>query len=130
MSHVALSKCFFCGEDNEVILSTRMKDISELDRKVSSMRPCPKCESYMKAGIIFITIDDSKSEKGWTNKPIPNPYRTGGFFVIREEALTKMINDPRLIAYAQKMRWMFIEDSAARQIGMFDVGEKNEIQKG
>ncbi len=120
--HVALTKCFFCGEDAHIVLHKRLGDVSEMHGKVCSMEPCSKCAEHMKAGIILIGIDDAKSEKGWHRSNgrenfIPNPYRTGAFCVIREEALDRIFNNPEYNAWAKRTRWIFVEHEVLVKIG-------------
>lgn len=126
--HVALAKCFYCLGDGCILLHKRLGDISEAHGKVVDMTPCSQCAGYMKQGIILITIDDSKSEPGW-NKPgpggIPNPWRTGGFFVVTAEAFSRMFNGPAA-DFGRKHRWMFIEDEAARRVGLFEQAAKEK----
>jgi hypothetical protein len=127
---VALTKCYFCGEANEILLNRRLgrsKAIVEADGKVIDMRPCAKCEKYMHQGIILITIDSSRSDPGW-DKPdkehwMPNPYRTGGFFVVTESFVQRVLQPKAIADYAIDKRWMFIEDEAARALGLFEVAE-------
>lgn len=121
---VALTKCFFCGEDNEILLHRRLGDMSEYNGKVVNMDPCPKCAEYMKQGVILITIDHSKSDPNWTKQPIPNPYRTGGFFVIKDDSIKAIISDDFICNWALKHRWMFIEHEAAVTVGLFPVTSK------
>ena len=128
MSHVALTKCFFCGEDNDILLHRSLKDISECHGKVVHMNPCSKCAELMQQGVLLITIDDEKSDRDWNIPPtdkkearnwMPNPYRTGGFFVIRDEAIQRIL-DSQMASFATEHRWMFIEHAAAEAIGLFD----------
>lgn len=125
---MALTRCFFCLEGDKIVLNTLLtphmaKSVESMNNMVIDMEPCQKCADYMKQGVIFITIDDSKSEPGWS-KPdgrtnwIPNPYRTGGFSVVRDEAVRKFINDPGMADWAIKHRWMFIEHEAAERLGL------------
>jgi hypothetical protein len=136
---VALAKCFFCGESGDLLIHKSMRDISAINGKVIHMEPCSKCKEYMKQGIIFITIDSAKSDANWHVPPanhdlprinafgreipgsargfIPNPYRTGGFFVVKEEAVRKFTNEP-MLANVLKHRWTFIEHEVAVKIGM------------
>lgn len=126
--HVALTKCFYCGEDNELVLHKRLGDVSQLQGKVTSMNPCSKCQEFMEKGVILIGIDDAKSENGWNIPPdkgsqaakenwMPNPYRSGDFIVMKEEALDRVINSPEMVAWAKKHRWIFIEHSALVHMG-------------
>lgn len=137
---VALTRCFFCGESDQILMNMRSTTLPEgqgqvhqAQGKVVNMEPCSKCKDYMGQGIILITIDNEKSDKGW-NKPngekhwIPNPYRTGGFFVVTEEGYRKVINDESpdakvILDFAAKHRWMFIEEAAARLAGLYPAAE-------
>lgn len=126
MSHVALTKCFFCGKGNEILLDRRLKDISALHDKVRNMNPCNECQELMNKGIILIGIDEEKSDQGWSVPPvsleqrkswIPNPYRSGAFVAITEQAFERLINEPSLVEYGKKHRWMFIEHKALVHMG-------------
>lgn len=121
---VALTKCFYCLGDNSILLNTRLsagaaKQVEELHGYVVDMTPCPACEKLMQQGVILITIDDEKSGPDWNKAKIPNPYRTGGWFVVKDEAVQRMINDPTLSAWAIEHRWMFIAHEAAEAVGLF-----------
>lgn len=129
--HVALTKCYFCNEDNEILLARTythngepLHDLAPYHGKVASMTPCNKCEGYMKQGVILLTIDAEKSGPNWNKPPVgaekgwmPNPYRTGGFFVVRDEAIKRMFDS--MADWAIKHRWMFIEHEAAEKLGFF-----------
>lgn len=125
---VALSKCFFCGQDSDILLHKNMRDISHLNGKVISMQPCSQCERFMEKGIILLGIDEDKSESGWNHPPsrlsererrgwMPNPYRTGAFVVIKDDALEDAVNQPELFQWAKKHRWMFIAHEALVRMG-------------
>lgn len=118
---VALTKCYFCTKDNYIILRRDLGDASEFHQKVVDMTPCTECAEHMKQGIIIITIDTEKSEKGWDKNKLPNPYRTGGFFVITEEGFLRITEGlDALQEFGLKNRWMFIEHAAAEQMGFFE----------
>ncbi len=138
---IALTKCFFCGESDRILLGKVMTTRNTLEGaqgKVIDMEPCRKCAGYMEQGIILLTIDDAKSTPGWHRPPseddhsdhwgtrpsqrrafVPNPWRTGGFFVMREEAVRRIFTGEAL-EFALKHRWCFIEHEAAEKIGMFN----------
>lgn len=132
---VALTKCYFCGGDNSILLNKIL--VPEMKGKVESchgkivdMTPCPSCEKMMKMGVILITFDPEKSEPGW-NRPsphateeerrrfMPNPYRTGGFFVVRDEFIQRVFQPDEIAGWALKNRWMFIEHEAAVRMNLF-----------
>ena len=115
-------KCFYCGEDWEIVLSRRgMLEGSEgerkfkenFDGKIISKDPCNKCQEYMKMGIILISIRDGDGLD-------ETPYRTGGFWVLKEEAIKRLLNKDfaELLAKVLKSRAMWIEDSTCRAIGL------------
>jgi hypothetical protein len=130
---VALTKCFYCLEGDKILLNKTLtphmaSKVEKMNGCVMDMEPCSKCAEYMKQGVIFIIIDESKSTPGW-NKPahgedhfIPNPYRTGGFAVIKEDAITKFMPDD-MTKFALKHRFMFIEQEAANKMWMFPKEE-------
>lgn len=117
--HVALAKCYFCGGPGEILLHKRLGDASKYHDKVISMTPCSTCEGHMKAGIIMMTVDDSKSESGWHAAAMPNPYRTGGFFVVREAFIQRTFQPESMVTSILKHRFTFIEHSAAEALGLF-----------
>ena len=128
---VALTNCYFCGKGSEIVLNTRFTKraaaaVKQLHGTVIDMDPCNECKEHMKAGIVLITIDATKSEQGWEEDNIPNPYRTGGFFVVKEEAVERLFNHARALEFAKKHRWLFIEHDAAMQVGLFAVAAKKE----
>lgn len=67
--------------------------------------PCDECKGYMDQGIIIVTVRDGETSQ--------NPYRTGGFYVLKQEACERMFRDVDLSG-----RFLFIEDSVARRIGL------------
>ena len=141
---VALTKCFFCNESNEIVLNSVLTErhaaaVDEMDGKVINMRPCNKCKALMKKGVILITIDEEKSDYGWNIPPkvegmerngqyvtvnegwIPNPYRSGGWFVVTDEFIRRAINPAEMANRAIKHRWMFIAHKAAKMMGLFEA---------
>jgi hypothetical protein len=124
---VALTRCYFCGEADRIVLNTRLtehlaKQVEEMNGKVMDLEPCAKCAGYMSKGILLLTIDPEKSELEWDKSPLPNPYRTGGFFVVTDDAISRMLPEGKLRDYALKTRWMFIAHEAAERIGLFKAG--------
>ena len=109
LSYVGMATCFYCGEPkNEIILNTRLENV--LPRYgCYDKKPCDKCKEYMEQGIIVISVSD--------NSTGDNPYRTGGWWVVKEEALAKIFNIDTM-ANIHKRRVMFIEDSVCETIGL------------
>jgi hypothetical protein len=106
-SFIAMTRCFVCGEGNEILLHRRFKDIRELNDKVISKQPCPKCKTYMAQGIIIISVRDHEPDH-------ENPYRTGGWWLVKESALKGIFP----LAGFTKQRVVFMEDSACAKIGL------------
>lgn len=133
---MAVTKCFFCGEDSSLLMGKRMvpNENGPIHRaahnKVYDMTPCSKCEEFMKQGIILIGIDTEKSEVGWNENKngedhwMPNPYRSGNFSVIREEGFRRVFDDEiasgdAAVTFALKHRWMFINHEFGKHVGLF-----------
>lgn len=122
---VALTKCYFCQKDDQIILNTRLtpecaSSVEAMNGKTLNLEPCRECAGYMEQGIILITIDPAKSGAGWEKAALPNPYRTGGWFVLREAAVARMFTGEAL-AFALKHRWIFIKHAAAVSLGLYEV---------
>ena len=102
--------CFVCGkEKNEIaLLGAAYKERAPMHMCLDQI-PCDKCKKHMKQGIILISVKDG--EKG------DDPYRTGGWVVMREEAILKVINDPTLL----EKRMMFVPDEAWKMLGLPEV---------
>lgn len=116
--YVALTKCFFCGEDNQIIMHRRFGDLSEIHGKIINMEPCSTCQEHMKKGVILLVIDEKKSPDKWWEKQLPNPYRTGLMAVIKDEAIQRLFNPETADRIINKTRWSFISSEAANQIGL------------
>jgi hypothetical protein len=115
-SYVGYNNCYFCGEINEVLLDRRLRNTLHSNMGVMNMRPCGKCEGYMKQGILLMSIsDDTTAEE--MKGPIPNPYRTGGWVVVKEDAVKRMF-DGKFLDFALKHRFSFITDEAWDKIGL------------
>lgn len=135
---VALTLCFYCQESNEIVINSRLTKnvadkVKEMDGKVISMQPCSKCEEHMKQGVILITFDPEKSDTDWHMPPknlkegetwMPNPYRSGGIFVVRDEAVRDMIDDEGMADWAIKHRWLFMEHEVAVTTGLFEIASR------
>lgn len=138
-SHVALTHCFFCGKPDKILLAKTylpsgqpLHDLEPANGKVIDMEPCQECEELMKKGVILLTIDSAKSDKNWNKPPddrhlpperrerwMPNPHRTGGFFVLTDDAIRRLISPEEMASHIIKYRWSFIEHEAAERLGLF-----------
>ena len=105
----AIPLCFFCNEPkNELILTGRLPGDAEAPQnKVWDKRPCDKCAGYMKLGIILISVRNGESGD--------NPYRTGRFCVIKEEAFRDLFSGAE---DALRRRVAFVEDETWALVGL------------
>lgn len=103
-----IPRCFFCGEDkNEVaLLGNTYKDQAPMHMCLDKS-PCDKCKGYMQQGIILIGVRDG--EQG------DNPYRTGHFCVLKEEAVQRIFKDCDGIL---KSRVAFVDETTWKTIGL------------
>lgn len=133
---IAMTRCFFCQEDSTIVIAKHLateggnldKKFKQMHGKVVDMEPCPKCKKLMQLGIIIITVDSSKSEPEWWKAKMPNPYRTGGWVVMKAESFAEMCDAiyPQPVGQAIKQfglkhRFHFIEHQVAEQIGFFEA---------
>jgi hypothetical protein len=138
-SHVGMSQCYFCGDDFQILLETRFEYNKKtgnpelrksLPRRVGvrDMEPCNKCKEYMKQGIILMSIKDDTTPEEMKGQAIyksgievgrtpPNPHRTGGWVVIKEEAYKRMFKG-EAAEFGLKHRFMFIADEAWSAVGL------------
>jgi len=142
LSHVGMARCFYCLEESQILLDRRLKDSLPRDCGVVNMEPCSKCQGYMEQGIILIGVKDeaecervSREHMAWqeeqTKHPrqapfIPNPYRSGTWVVLKEDALRRFLeaNTP-LFNQIFTARWAFIPMEVWRQIGLPEGNNSN-----
>jgi len=110
----AIPLCFYCLEPkNEIVLPGRMKgDAQAPQHAVWDDLPCDKCREHMKNGIILISVDEKLSGGETTN-----PYRTGGWVVIKEDAIRRMI-DPESAERILRLRFSFVTDETWDMLGL------------
>jgi hypothetical protein len=115
----AIPICFFCNKPkNEILLPGLMKgDMEAPKNMVWDKRPCEECEGHMKQGIILISVD----EKLTTERD--NPYRTGGWCVVRENFIERVVTPDELKTDILKRRVAFIPDDAWKMMGLPPIGE-------
>jgi len=122
-----MSQCFICLKTkNEIILAgvtgakiRRLAGAPEDAHKLCFDKvPCDECKEMMKIGIILISVKAGSDHE--------NPYRTGGWCVVKEDAVKRIFNDDR----ALKSRVAFIEDEAWDKIGLPRNEEIDNRNKG
>jgi hypothetical protein len=110
----SLAVCFFCQKDRgDIILPGLMKGDTEAPRRaVWDKVPCDECKGYMSQGIIFISVDARLS----TDQD--NPYRSGGWCVLTEDAVKRMLKPGDMRKSILKSRVAFIPDEVWDSIGL------------
>jgi hypothetical protein len=111
-SYVGMSDCFICGKPKEILLNKYLKDTLPRNA-VYDKEPCNECKEWMKKGVIVIGVRDGEPQSD-------NPYRTGQFFVVKDDAIKRMPMDEKLKADILKKRIVFIEESVLRKFGFLD----------
>ncbi len=116
----AIPRCYFCGAaKNTVILAGRLPGDQEAPRDaVWDKEPCDKCAGYMEQGIILISVDEKRS------KDPQNPYRTGGWAVVTEDFIRRIVQPPELADGICKVRVAFVPDVAWQMLGLDKAVEK------
>ena len=108
---VALTKCYFCGGDNQIVMNRVLtkkhaENVKEMHGKIINKEPCNKCAEYMKKGVILISVRDDDPE-----------YRTGGFAVVTDEGIRRAFPKEQAETLI-KMRAGFIADSLWEMLGL------------
>lgn len=131
--------CFYCLEESDLLLFGKLPgDIEAPRRNIWHMDPCSKCKALMDRGIILIEVRSEedmqqveKARQDYVDKVsrldpirqsralpfIPNPYRSGGWWVVTEDAVNRLF-DKEMAEWARKHRWMFILQDAAIKLGL------------
>ena len=93
MSHVAMLKCFICGDDAQILLNKTLKDISEYHNTTRPGVYCSKCQKAIDAGgIAVIEIDTAKTKVDDGSIYHQKAYRTGAIAFIKKEALETILD--------------------------------------
>lgn len=123
-----LQNCFLCGESKGIILAgascqklAKSAGYESYERMGSrgmctDMEPCDKCKGYMTQGVIIIGVDESKT----TDRK--NPYRTGHFCVLKDEAIKRLVN-PEILDKVLEMRVMYMPGEEMVAMGMCQAEE-------
>jgi hypothetical protein len=108
--------CYFCQQPkNEILLLGKLKgkDVEAPRNLTFDQEPCDTCKGYMAQGIILISVDEEKS-KGNT----ANPYRTGGWAVVTDDAVRRIIKPKELLDDVLTKRVLFVPDGVWDLIGL------------
>jgi hypothetical protein len=106
-----LVRCFVCGEDTgELALMGRLPGDAEAPRRMAlNKRPCEKCRGLMAQGVVLISTRNGESGE--------DPYRTGGWCVIKEEAFRRMFGGDAA-EQALKARMVYVPDEVWDAVGL------------
>ena len=111
-SYVGMFNCFICNEPTGILLDRRLKPTLEHNVGCINQEPCPKCKDFMKQGVILISVDASKSDDR------RNPYRTGGWVVVKDEFIERFIRNQGLKESILRRRAAFIPDGPWDALGL------------
>lgn len=108
-----LEQCSVCGHDTGsiVLLGNRIKGQAP-HRTAFQDSVCDLCKEHMRIGVILIEAKDGQSG--------PNPIRTGRQWVVKEEAIERMFDEPSVEAI-KKSRVAFIEEQAVKALGLDEI---------
>lgn len=115
----SVAVCFYCNEDTgELILPGMLRGDKEAPaRAVWDRVPCDKCKQHMRDGVILISVRDGESGD--------NPYRTGGWCVVTDAYIRRVVTETDLAEDICSKRVAFIPDEAWDLMGL-PRGEKVE----
>lgn len=108
----SMMQCFLCGETFGIALPGKLRGCKQAPTMHSDPSyVCDTCKEWMKQGIILISARDGETDE-------KNPYRTGGWIVLREEALHRFPMNPDLIEAICRKRVAFLEDAVWDGLGL------------
>lgn len=118
--------CFLCQKDMGVALCGRLPGDKEAPREMClpGSDPCDACQELMKAGVIMISVDEERSK----DSP-QNPYRTGGWVAVRDEAVKRLIHTPEMVERILKQRVAFVPDNVWDALGLPRVAADAETEE-
>jgi len=100
----SLGLCFYCQEAKEVVLLGLMKGDKKAPRMATyNTEPCSKCNELMEQGVTLISVRDG-------DEGSDNPYRTGGWCVVTDDFITRLIEQPDLRDSILERRMCWIPD--------------------
>lgn len=118
----AIEQCFICLRDKGIILFGQLPGDAEAPRVVCmpEAEPCDTCTAFMRQGIILISVDPEKTTD------TKNPYRSGGWCVVTEEAIGRIGLKPDALEGILKSRVVFMPDDVWKAIGLPSTPEEIE----
>jgi hypothetical protein len=107
----AIPLCYVCNEPkNMLLLVGRLPGDAEAPKHaVWDKEPCDKCKGYQQQGIILISVKDGEDGD--------NPYRTGGWVVMTEDAVRRVLVGD-IVEDICKKRMAFVPDTVWDALGL------------
>ena len=108
----SMGLCFYCNEpDGTIVLPGRLAGDAEAPRQaVWTREPCDKCKGYMAQGVILVQVRDGETGE--------NPYRLGGWAVVKDDAIRRMVHPASLADQILKTRFTFVPDEVWKALGL------------
>ena len=103
----SVEQCFVCMKDVGVVLFGRLRGDVEAPRQVClgpNSPPCRECQEHMRKGVILVSVDEAKSVD------LQNPWRTGGWVVVREAFVKRVFRPSELVETVLRRRMAFMPD--------------------
>lgn len=131
---VGMGLCYYCNKPKEVLLHRRMS--KTLPREaVYNVEPCHECAALMDQGILLISVKDGEMENEERKRKvhnqaqrslperkrtpyIDNPYRTGGWCVVTDDLMRRMLKPGELLDTILQQRVCFMPDKVWDHIGL------------
>ena len=111
----SVEQCFVCMRDVGVVLFGQLPGDKEAPRRVClgpDAPPCAECQEPQSKGVILISCDEEK-----TTDP-KNPWRTGGWCVVRDDYIKRVVQSKDVAAEILKHRVAFLPDDVWDTLGL------------
>ena len=112
LSHVGMFNCFYCGRPAGVLLDRSLRKTLPRNVGVLDRQPCSECKEFMEQGVICISVDASRTTD------TKNPYRSGGWCVVKERGIQQMPFDDAIKESVLEQRVLFLEDMVWFSLGL------------
>ena len=112
LSHVGMFNCFYCGRPAGVLLDRSLRKTLPRNVGVLDRQPCSECKEFMEQGVICISVDASRTTDA------KNPYRSGGWCVVKERGIQQMPFDDAIKESVLEQRVLFLEDMVWFSLGL------------
>jgi len=132
--NASLSLCFYCQQEkNEIVFPGLLRGTNDAEARRKAVwdeEPCDACKGHMAQGVILISVDEKL-----TGEDTNNPYRTGGWCVVTDDFIKRVVDPPGLLRMILKKRVAFIPDDAWKKLGLPSIGGggpegKKEVDDG